>query len=91
MHDPSIIILVELKVSSSAARTLIGGSSLNQMLVAEAQGFAQGIWVLWDDKRIHIEQLVVHAQIITVVVMDNNSISWLLTASLCENLWECIM
>lgn len=72
MHDPCVVILVELKVSSIAARSFIRWSRLNQVLVAEAQVFSRGIWVLWDDQRIHVEKLAIHNQIITVVVMENN-------------------
>lgn len=78
-HHPCILILVETCVDSSYVDRIVAKSNMTHSMVAEAQGFSKGIWILWNSNCIQIKPVAIDNQIITVVVCNNKSKLWLLS------------
>ncbi|KAI5672660.1 hypothetical protein M9H77_13024 [Catharanthus roseus] len=80
MHKPSILILVDKKVHSSATHIIVHKSHFNKFIVIEAHGFSGGIWVFWNDALLNLEVLSIHDKIITTAIKVGTSVSWVLSA-----------
>ncbi|KAL8159774.1 hypothetical protein V2J09_001311 [Rumex salicifolius] len=68
IHDPTILVLVETRISGSQANKVCRGIGFDGILRAEAIGFSGGIWVLWRKAVVQIEEVHVHRQAVTVEV-----------------------
>jgi len=78
-HRPSIMALVETRISGSKAQAICNSTGFRRNFRVEAQGFQGGIWVLWHEEDIEIVIVQSHDQFVTVGVKSQNSISWYLT------------
>ncbi|CAL1378455.1 unnamed protein product [Linum trigynum] len=78
-YRPSIVILVEPKISGTRAEDVIKELGFDQNLVLDAVGFAGGIWVVWDSSLVTITEVDRASQFLHVRVRYGQ-VQWLLTA-----------
>ncbi|XP_031099806.1 uncharacterized protein LOC116004005 [Ipomoea triloba] len=74
-HKPSILGLVEPKVSGSHANSICMKLGYSDWIRVEAVGFSGGIWVLWNDAR-KISVVSTHPQFILLEVRVVNQADW---------------
>jgi len=55
MHRPSIIALVETRISGPKAQALYNNIGFSRSIRVDAQGFQGGIWVLWREEVLDLE------------------------------------
>lgn len=97
-HKPTILILVEPRISGLKADKTIRKINYPHSYRVEAVGFSGGIWILWREG-VHIEVLVSHKQFVHMEVVDNDDHkAFLLTAvysspsaTLRERLWAGLL
>lgn len=75
-HKPSILALLETRVSSDVGRRWLKPLGFTNLLAMEAVGFVGGIWVLWDETRVVVEEIFSHNQIVTVAIHDPGGEPW---------------
>ncbi|KAL8129303.1 hypothetical protein V2J09_018458 [Rumex salicifolius] len=80
IHDPTILVLVETRISGSQADKVCQGIGFDGILRAEAIGFSGGISVLWRKAVIQIEEVHVHRQAVTVEVKRSGEDGWIFSA-----------
>ena len=68
MQKPSIVALVETRVSGAKAQAVCAKIGFRNCFRVEAQGFQGGIWVLWHSDDFDIEVLRSHEQYVTMEV-----------------------
>jgi len=95
MHRPSILALVETRISRRKAQAVCDRIGYDGCFRVEAQGFQGGIWVLWNSNEIGVDVVKSHEQFVTVEVKPQNRRSWLLSVvyasphiQLREILWQ---
>ena len=54
-HNPSILVLLEPKISGGDAEKVIKEIGLSGQYCIHPEGFAHGIWILWLTEDVHIE------------------------------------
>jgi len=79
MHKPSIVALVETRISGTRAQEVCDRIGFRNCFRVEAQGFQGGIWVLWNSDEIGVEVINSHEQFVTVEVKPQGVTSWLLS------------
>ena len=79
MHRPSIVALVETRISRRRAQAVCDKIGFRNCFRVEAQGFQGGIWVLWNSDEIGVAVRNSHEQFVTVEVQPHDRMSWLLT------------
>ncbi|XP_019178132.1 PREDICTED: uncharacterized protein LOC109173349 [Ipomoea nil] len=78
VYNPSIVCLLEPKVSGDHANRICNSLGFRDWIRVEAYGFSGGIWVFWKDV-IKVEIITTHPQFISMQVIDNLSEPWLFT------------
>ena len=79
MHRPSIMALVETRISGPKARSVCDSIGFSRNIRVEAHGFQGGIWVLWHEDEVDIEVICTHEQFVTVGIKSHGQVSWILT------------
>ena len=70
-YQPSMIVLLEPRISGLKADAFIKKSGFNKSHRVEAEGFSSGIWILWKDI-FDVEIIRNHTQFIHLRVSQNN-------------------
>lgn len=70
----------ETQCPSSGINKLCSSLNFTHNLVAEAMGFSGGLWIMWNDSKVQLEEVSIDAQIINVLVHFGNQRPWLLSA-----------
>ncbi|KAJ4847776.1 hypothetical protein Tsubulata_003312 [Turnera subulata] len=70
---PKITVVVEPRVSGSVAERIISGLGYNCSHRVEARGFADGIWLMWNDDQVEVQILYSHTQLVHVRVSKGSS------------------
>ncbi|XP_031095036.1 uncharacterized protein LOC115999320 [Ipomoea triloba] len=78
LHKPTIVCLLEPKVSEDQANRICSSFGFEEWIRVEAVGFSGGIWILWRNT-IVIEAVETHPQFITIRVVDNVARALLVT------------
>ncbi|KAJ4827481.1 hypothetical protein Tsubulata_006828 [Turnera subulata] len=78
-NHPSIVAIVEPRISGVKADHVIHRLPFSNSHRVEARGFAGGIWLLWEESRVQISILFNHPQLIHTRVTYQND-SFLFTA-----------
>ncbi|XP_075499925.1 uncharacterized protein LOC142538495 [Primulina tabacum] len=93
-NSPSILGLLEPRVSGSHADDICKKMGYSNWLRVEAVGFSGGIWIFWKED-IHLEIVYSHPQFVLARVEGNNRIPWFLSivygspnATLRKRLWQ---
>lgn len=93
-HNPSIIVLIEPKMSGSGVDEVCKKHGKSHWVRSEAEGFSGGIWLLWDDSAINVVPVDVNRFFIHALVSLKNGLRCMLTAvyasprgSVRRNLW----
>jgi hypothetical protein len=77
-HQPSIVVLVETRISGQRAEIISTGLGFDSVVQSEAEGFSGGIWLLWDSDAVNIDVISINQQVIHAVVqVSSSSPSWL--------------
>jgi len=79
MHKPSIVALVETRISGAKAQDVCNRVGFRNWFRVEAQGFQGGIWVFWNSDETDLVVLNSHDQFVTVEVKPQGLASWILT------------
>lgn len=75
VHKPSLLCLIEPKVSGNQANSICLNLGFDEWIRVEAVGFFGGIWVLW--KNVHnIEIISTHPQFTTLQIDDKATFPW---------------
>lgn len=67
-YRPTIILLLEPKISGSKADGVCCKLGKNRWLRSEAEGFSGGVWCLWDDEEFDLELRYAHPSFLHVAV-----------------------
>lgn len=78
VYSPSIVCLLETKVSGSHANTICSSFGFEEWIRVEAVGFSRGIWILWKNT-LTVHVIETHPQFITLKVEDSEVSTWFLT------------
>lgn len=69
-HKPSLLILLEPKISGTMATEVCKKLKNTQWIHSEVEGFSGSIWVLWDENDIQVRPRYVHQQFVHVSSFD---------------------
>ena len=75
MYKPSIVALVETRISGTPAQEVCNRIGFRNWFRVEAQGFQGGIWVLWNSDEIGVEVINSHEQFVMVELQPQGSMS----------------
>lgn len=87
----AIVILMETRVPRTFVDKILVKSYFTDYIVSEANGFASGIWILWDASILNVEPLTVDDQVLNVLVKRGNDPYWFpstIYASPKPNFWN---
>lgn len=79
-YSSDILILLETRVQSSNVVDILNRSYLSSFLASEANGFAGGIWILWNSSVVNVELISMDDQFINVIIDNFITERWILTA-----------
>ena len=79
MHRPSVLALVESRISGTRAQSVCDKIVFINCFRIEAQGLQGGIWTLWNSEDIRFHVINSHEQFVMVEVKPQRQMSWLLT------------
>ncbi|KAL8151163.1 hypothetical protein V2J09_020971 [Rumex salicifolius] len=98
IHDPTILILLEKRMSGLQADKVCDTIGFEGRIRAEAAGFRGRIWVLWRKALVTVSEVDVHHQAVTFDVVRNGEDAWLMSAIYAspnprnwEELWNCLL
>nr|XP_025652243.1 uncharacterized protein LOC112748247 [Arachis hypogaea] len=60
-YKADIVVLMETRISGDNARNAIRNMGFNHFIIEEAQGFAGGIWICWNNDNLKITKLESHS------------------------------
>ena len=76
-YKPSLVVLMEPRISGYKADHFIKRSGFDKSYWVEAEGFSCGIWVIWKDL-FQVEIVASHSQFVHLRISNNNNVlSWL--------------
>ena len=75
----SFIALLETRTSGNKAKRIINKMGFDSYFIVEAQGFAGGIWCMWDLNAIIMKPLSHSDQHVSLEVKGSRGLSWTLT------------
>lgn len=78
-YKPSIVALLETRVPSRKLKPILDRSSLANFIAVEACGFADGIWLGWDDTVVTLELVSYNAQVLNVLTKAVQGRVWFLS------------
>lgn len=78
-HKILLVALLETRVSSSQSQAIFAKTALTQITAVEANGYAGGIWLLWDHTEVVVDALAHHEQILTSIVTSPHGPPWCLS------------
>ncbi|XP_061354128.1 uncharacterized protein LOC133298795 [Gastrolobium bilobum] len=97
-NKASVVVLMETRTSSVISTKIMKKVNFDKVIAQEASGFAGGIWVLWDSRKVAIQLISSTAQFIHMKIVFDNSKSFLCTAvyanpneDIRHGMWEEIM
>ncbi|GLT58776.1 hypothetical protein SLA2020_316440 [Shorea laevis] len=67
-HNPGIFIIMETKLAGERATEVARSLGLPKWELVDADGYAGGIWLLWDDSRFSVDILTKGSQVIHALV-----------------------
>lgn len=77
IHNPSIVCLLEPKVSGVQANKICSSFGFEDWIRVEAVGFSGGIWIHWNTA-VNVAILKTHPQFILLQVDDKRTHPWIL-------------
>ncbi|XP_019191705.1 PREDICTED: uncharacterized protein LOC109186233 [Ipomoea nil] len=77
-HKPSIVCLLEPKVSGDQANAICAGFGFSEWVRVEAFGFSGGIWILWKETLL-VNIMFTHPQFAVLQVGEGRSEPWFLS------------
>ena len=80
MYKPPILALFETRISGSRADEVCRKLGFSGCFRVEAQGFAGGIWILWDAAEVQLNLITSHPQYVTMEVRQRGAHPWFFTA-----------
>ncbi|KAL8143889.1 hypothetical protein V2J09_016921 [Rumex salicifolius] len=80
MHDPTILVLLETRISGTQADKVCAQIGSDSLIRSEASGFSGGIWVLWRNDRVFVSEVDVQVQAVTLKVRRTGEHIWLFSA-----------
>ncbi|WCJ39803.1 DNAse I-like superfamily protein [Euphorbia peplus] len=96
IHKPSLIALLETKISGSSAEAICRKVGFSSWVRVEALGFSGGIWLFWNCG-MKVDILFTNPQFILCRIQESNRNPWLLAAVygspdvyLRKNLWNTL-
>ncbi|CAL1368519.1 unnamed protein product [Linum trigynum] len=63
-HRPDLVFIFEPRISDDHARQVIAKIGFDGSLIADAVGFARGIWVLWRESNLEVTEITRWEQMI---------------------------
>ncbi|XP_021827477.1 uncharacterized protein LOC110768097 [Prunus avium] len=95
IHRMDILFVCEPRISGEKAISVVKSLGFHCFEIVDAIGFSGGLWLLWDNSKVHVEILGTSDQTISACVSWNGGPPWLFTgvyASPCirkrASLWE---
>nr|XP_023904370.1 uncharacterized protein LOC112016096 [Quercus suber] len=80
-HDPAILVIMETKLGGSKAKEVTDRLPFDGAIHTKTIGFIGGLWLLWNDDRVEIEELAKTEQEIHVEVkVRASNLSWIFSA-----------
>ncbi|XP_061351746.1 uncharacterized protein LOC133296707 [Gastrolobium bilobum] len=90
-----VVVLLEPRTSSEVCRKLMKKLGFDSLIVEEAQGFAGGIWIMWQSKKAEVVAVSQSSQFIHCRIkipsgqfFEFNAVYASLTQNLREKLWD---
>ena len=56
-HDPAILVVMETKLGGSRAKEVTNRLPFDGAIHSETIGFIGGLWLLWNEDKVEIEEL----------------------------------
>ncbi|CAL8993823.1 unnamed protein product [Prunus brigantina] len=78
-HHLDMLFLCEPRISGAKAISVVKTLGFPCFEVVDAVGFSGGLWLLWDDSRVHVEVVGTSDQMISACVARNGQDPWLFT------------
>lgn len=78
-HHLDMLFLCEPRISGAKAISVVKTLGFPCFEVVDAVGFSGGLWLLWDDSRVHVEVVGTSDQTISACVARNGQDPWLFT------------
>lgn len=72
INSPDILIRGETRCSSLAIDKIMNRSYFDKTIITEAVDFSGGIWLIWDDTQVGVQEMVIYEQILNVVIRFRN-------------------
>ncbi|KAL8167282.1 LOW QUALITY PROTEIN: hypothetical protein V2J09_008781 [Rumex salicifolius] len=98
IHDPTILVLVETRLSGIQADKVCKNIGFDGMTRVEAVQFQGGIWVLWRKSVVDLNLIDTHHQAVTMKLCRSGEDAWLfsaiyesLTPATREELWNRLL
>lgn len=79
MYRPSILDIVEPRISGSRAERVIRKLKFPKWHVAEPVGYAGGIWLAWDDAILQVTVILSSPQLLHVQVKPKDATEFFMT------------
>nr|XP_023881746.1 uncharacterized protein LOC111994120 [Quercus suber] len=80
-HDPAILVIMETKLGGSKAKEVTDRLPFDGAIHTETIGFTGGLWLLWNDDRVEIEELAkIEQEIHVKVKVRASNLSWIFSA-----------
>ncbi|CAL9005467.1 unnamed protein product, partial [Prunus brigantina] len=78
-HQLDMLFLCEPRISGAKAIFVVKSFGFPCFEIVDAMGFSGGLWLLWDDSRVHVEVVGTSDQTISACVPRNGQDPWLFT------------
>ena len=80
-HDPAILVVMETKLGGSRAKEVTDRLPFDGAIHSKTIGFTGGLWLLWNEDKVEIEELARTEQEIHVEVkVHASNLSWIFSA-----------
>lgn len=79
IHKISIVALLEPRIHSSKFVPQFHSEAMTYMITVEARGFAGGIWLMWNQQEVDIEEISSNEKILNVLIQEEGKIRCLLS------------
>ncbi|BFG40358.1 hypothetical protein CerSpe_266320 [Prunus speciosa] len=94
-HHMDILFVCEPRISGEKALKIATSLGFSCVEIVDSVGFSGGLWLMWDDSRVHLDIIGTSDQSITACVSWKDHSPWLLTVVYAnpsgfkrEKLWE---
>lgn len=84
-YQPNILILLEPGIHSNFIVNILAKTCFTDFIVAEANGYSGGIWVIWNAHKLHVDPVSTDEQVVNAFIWVTNSPPWLLYLRISES------